>query len=182
MNNNECIRPLTPFEKQYATEKHHLVMDFLKRQRLDAEEFYDIVVFDFLLSVEVYLNNKDLQKRCNFEAVAYMYMKRAIYRHFRKEKALKRCSEAGADISMDSMNDNINQSVTDVNTSMLEYMDIINEIKSNLTEIQQIIFSDKLLGYSLKEIADNIGITPNQAYKQFAKVKKVVTNVMNNSK
>ena len=178
MEDRKNIRQLTQREKDFATEKHHLITDFLKRSKLDAEELYDVVVFDFLLSVEIYLNSEDLQKKCNFEAFSYMYMKRAIYRHFRKQKALKRSSEAGADISMDAMNDNINQSSTKGNASMLEYRETVREIKSNLTEVQQKIFSYKLLGYSLKEIADHIGITPNQAYKQFDNVKQIVTAVM----
>ena len=52
MEDRKNIRPLTQSEKDFATEKYHLITDFLKRQRLDAEEFYDVVVFDFLLAVE----------------------------------------------------------------------------------------------------------------------------------
>ena len=103
MENKQRIRPLTPTERKFAEEKYHLITDFLKRSKLDAEEFFDIVVFDFLLSVEIYLNSEDLQNKCNFEAFSYMYMKRAIYRHFREQKALKRSSEAGADISFDEV-------------------------------------------------------------------------------
>ena len=81
MEDRKNIRQLTQREKDFATEKHHLITDFLKRSKLDVEELYDVVVFDFLLSVEIYLNSEDLQKKCNFEAFSYMYMKRAIYRH-----------------------------------------------------------------------------------------------------
>lgn len=50
---NKQIRPLTPTERQNATENYHLISKFLKLSKLDAEEFFDIVVFDFLLSVEI---------------------------------------------------------------------------------------------------------------------------------
>lgn len=83
---NKQIRPLTPTERQNATENYHLISKFLKLSKLDAEEFFDIVVFDFLLSVEIYLNNEALREKCNFEAVSYMYMKRAVYRHHREQK------------------------------------------------------------------------------------------------
>ena len=178
MEDRKNIRPLTQREKDFATEKYHLITDFLKRQRLDAEEFYDVVVFDFLLAVETYLNNEELQRKCEFEAVAYMYMKRAIFVHFRKQKAQKRSSEAGADISLDSMNDNIGQSDIKENVSMIEYRETVKEIMNNLTEEQQIIFSEKLDGYSLKEIADHNGIDPKRVYKQFTKVKSIVSDVM----
>ena len=146
--------------------------------KLDADEFYDVVVFDFLLAVETYLNNEELQRKCEFEAVSYMYMKRAIFVHFRKQKAQKRSSEAGADISLDSMNDNIGQSDIKENVSMIEYRETVKEIMNNLTEEQQIIFSEKLDGYSLKEIADYNGIDPKRVYKQFTKVKSIVFDVM----
>lgn len=171
-------RQLTQSEKDFATGKYHLITDFLKRQRLDAEEFYDVVVFDFLLAVETYLNSEELQHKCEFEAVAYMYMKRAVFVHFRKKKAQKRSSEAGADISLDSMNENISQSDIMENVSMLEYKETVNEIMSNLTEEQQKIFSEKLDGYSLKEIADYNGIKPKRVYRQFEKIKIVVVDVM----
>ena len=50
---NKQIRPLTPVERQYATENYYLINKFLKRSRLEPEEFFDVVVFDFLLSVEI---------------------------------------------------------------------------------------------------------------------------------
>ena len=68
MENNARIKPLSPIERKFVEEKYHLITDFLKRSKLDVEEFFDIVVFDFLLSVEIYLNNSELQKKCNFEA------------------------------------------------------------------------------------------------------------------
>ncbi len=61
------IRPLTPTEKQYATENYHLISKFLKLSKLNAEEFFDIVVFHFLLSVEIYLKNDTGRNKCNCE-------------------------------------------------------------------------------------------------------------------
>ena len=48
MKDRKNIRQLTQSEKDFVTEKHHLITDFLKRSKLDAEELYDVVVFDFL--------------------------------------------------------------------------------------------------------------------------------------
>ena len=76
------------------------------------------------------------------------------------------------------MNENISQSDIMENVSMLEYKETINEIMSNLTEEQQKIFSEKLDGYSLKEIADYNGIKPKRVYRQFEKIKIVVVDVM----
>ena len=179
MDNKDRIRPLTPTEKEFASDNYNLITEFLKRSKLDAEEFFDIVVFDFLLSVEIYLNSEDLQKKCNFEAFSYMYMKRAIYRHFREQKALKRSSEAGADISFDEVDAYIGKSINSMeNSSSLEYEETVKQIENLLTLEQQRIFFDKLEGYSLKEIAENNGIKTKREYRQFGKIKSVVADVM----
>lgn len=180
---NKQIRPLTPTERQYATENYHLISKFLKLSKLDAEEFFDIVVFDFILSVEIYLNNEALREKCNFEAVSCMYMKRAVYRHFRKQKAQKRSSECGADISFNEIDTYIGQSISGMeNLSSLEYDETIKQIESILTAEQQRIFFDKLQGYSLKEIVENSGLKPKRVYKQFGKIKNVVADVMENQR
>ena len=179
MENKQRIRPLTPTERKFAEEKYHLITDFLKRSKLDAEELYDVVVFDFLLAVETYLNSEELQHKCEFEAVAYMYMKRAVFVHFRKQKAQKRSNEAGADISFESIDEFIGKSICNMeNSSSLEYEETIKQIESILTTEQQKIFFDKLEGYSLKEIAEHNGIKPKRVYKQFGKIKNVVADVM----
>lgn len=177
---NKQIRALTPAERQYATENYHLISKFLKLSKLDAEEFFDIVVFDFLLSVEIYLNNEALRNKCSFEVVSYMYMKRAVYRHFRKQKTQKRSTEAGADISFESVDTYVVGHSTIESDSSLEYRELIKQIENGLTEEQRKIFFNKVKGYSLKEIADNYRIKSKRVYKQFDKVKRIVTDVMEN--
>jgi len=177
MENKKRIRPLAPTERKFASDNYHLINKFLKRSKLDTEEFFDIVVFEYLLSVEIYLNNEELRNRCNFESVSYMYMKRAVYRHFRELKALKRSSEAGTDISFEEVHACISDSISNMEKS-LEYKEIIKQIEEILTAEQQRIFFDKLEGYSIKEIAENNGIKPKRVYKQFGKIKNVVAVVM----
>ena len=137
------------------------------------------MVFEFLLAVENFLNNTELRKKFCFEAISYMYMKRAVYRHFREQKALKRCSEAGKDVSFEEVDAYVGKSVCSMeNFSSLEYMETIKQIKENLTAEQQRIFFDKLEGYSLKEIAENSRIKPKRVYRQFGKIKNIVADVM----
>lgn len=178
MENKEQLRPLTREERNFSEENYHLIMDFMMKSKLDAEEFFDVVIFDFLLSVEKYLNDTELQAKCNFETVSYMYMKRAVFSHFRKQNAQKRSTEAGVDISLDSLDINVEGHSTMENTSSLEYREMVEQIEKELTEEQRKIFSDKIEGYSLKEIAENHGINHKRVYKQFDKVKRIVTEVM----
>lgn len=179
MENKQRIRPLSPTEKDFASDHYHLIMDFLKHSKLDAEEFFDIVIFEFLLSVEIYLNNAELRKKYCFAAVSYTYMRRAVYRHFRSQKALKRCSVVGKDISLEEIEVYSGKSISTMeNFSSLEYEETIKQIRENLTAEQQRIFFCKLEGYSLKEIAENNGIKPKRVYRQFGKIKGIVADVM----
>ena len=178
MKNKDRIRPLTPTEKQFATDNYHLITKFLKLSKLDAEEYFDVLVMDFLLAVENYLSNEQIQSKCNFEAFSYILMRRAINHHFRDMKAQKRSSEAGADVSLERIDDYIGKAISMENLSALEYMETVEQIESNLTEEQWKIFADKLEGYNLKEIAQNNGIKPKRVYKQFRRIKRVVADVM----
>lgn len=179
METNQRMKPLSLSERRFATDNYYLINTFLKRARLNTEEYFDVVVFDFLRSVQAYLNDEDLQKNCCFEAVSYMYMRRAVYTYFRERKAQKRCSGFGADISFDEMGDYAGKSVGGgENLSMLEYIEMMEQISDILTEEQRKIFRDKLDGYTLKEIAESIGVNPKRVYRQFGKIKDVVAVVM----
>lgn len=178
MENKEQLRPLTREERKFSEENYHLIMDFMMKSKLDAEEFFDIVVFDFLLSVEKYLNDPQLQAKCSFEAVSYMYMKRAVFSHFRKQNAQKRSTGVGSNISLDLMDMDISNHSTMETVSNLEYREMVKQIENGLTEEQKKIFSDKIEGYSLREIAENHGINHKRVYKQFDKVKRIVAEVM----
>lgn len=178
MENSQRIRPLSQAEKCFASENYHLIGEFLKQSKLDPEEYFDVVVLDFLLSVEKYLDNPELQRKFCFKAVSYMYMKRAVFVHFRKEKALKRKSENGNDVSFEDVESFIGKSSGMENFLVLEYTETVEEIKRKLTTEQRKIFTDKLRGYSLKEIAVNNGINGKRVYKQFGKIKQIVADVM----
>ena len=178
MENKKNMRPLSQAEKMFASENYHLITEFLKKEKLNAEDFFDVVVLDFLLSVEKYLNDDALKEKCSFEAVSYMYMKRAVFVHFREQKAQKRSAEVGADLSYEEIDAYIGKSESMENFSLLEYTEITRQIMENLTGEQRKIFTARLTGYSLKEIADNNGIKPKRVYKQFGKIKNVVAGVM----
>lgn len=58
-----CIQlsPLTPEERQFAELNHHLVEQFLYWNRLDPDEWYDVVIFRYLQSVKRWMMRPDLR-------------------------------------------------------------------------------------------------------------------------
>ena len=179
MESNKRIRPLTEAERKFAEENYCLISRFLRYSRLDQEEFYDIAALGYLLSVEIYLNNAELRKKCCFKAVSYMYMRRAVYRYCRQQKAMKRCSADGKDTSFEVMENYIEKSAYYAESySSLECREAVKQIESSLTAEQRKIFRDRIKGYSLKEIAENIKVDPKRVYQQFGKIKNVAAKVM----
>ena len=84
MESKEQLRPLTREERKFSEENYHLIMDFMKKSKLDAEEFFDIVVFDFLLSVEKYLNDPDRVRKVN--AVSNKKVEGDVWKHRQRSK------------------------------------------------------------------------------------------------
>lgn len=46
------LRPLTPWERDMAEEHHSLVLRFLQVHGLSMEDYYDVVIFRYLMAVE----------------------------------------------------------------------------------------------------------------------------------
>lgn len=175
MKNKERLKPLTMEQRKFAEDNYRLIMEFLKKSKLDSEEYFDIAVFGYLLSVEIYLNDMDLQQKCKFEAVSYMYMRREMYLHFRTQK---KNSVIGNNTSLDIMEINVADSSSMESIISVEYMEMIKQIQGRLTEEQWKIFSNKAKGYSLREISENHGIGGKRIYKQFGKIKQIVAEIM----
>ena len=125
MKNKERLKPLTMEQRKFAEDNYRLIMEFLKKSKLDSEEFFDIAVFGYLLSVEIYLNDIDLQRKCKFEAVSYMYMRREMYLYFRTQKR----NSAIGNNSLDIMETNVADSVSMESIISLEYMEMIKHIQ-----------------------------------------------------
>lgn len=81
------LRPLTNKERQFTTENYYLIDRFFKIKKADPETYFDIVVFDFMLSVQVWLTDAELKRKTNFEAVSFKYMERALLNEYKSQKA-----------------------------------------------------------------------------------------------
>lgn len=78
-------RPLTPKEAQFAEDNLYIVWWYLDQQRLNPGEWFDVVIFRYLMSVKRWFALPDLQK-VKFVTVACNAMKSAIGNEQRKKK------------------------------------------------------------------------------------------------
>lgn len=69
--------PLTEEERNFATENHYLIRKYLNIRRLSFDEWYDVVVFRYLLSVKRWFAIPELHEH-NFEIIAFYAMRSAI--------------------------------------------------------------------------------------------------------
>lgn len=70
--------PLTTEEQQFAAKNHHIVEDFLRCRRLQKNEWYDVVIFRFLLSVKKWFQRPELHQ-WEFAAIAFNDMRSAVW-------------------------------------------------------------------------------------------------------
>ena len=78
-------RRLTPEEAQFATDHINIVWWYLDQQGLDRAEWFDVVIFRYLLTVKRWLALPDLQQ-VKFVTVACSAMRSAIG-HEREKRA-----------------------------------------------------------------------------------------------
>ncbi len=77
-------RPLTPKEAQFATENINIVWWYLDQQGLDRAEWFDVVIFRYLLTVKRWFALPELQE-VKFVTVACNAMRSAIWNERKKQ-------------------------------------------------------------------------------------------------
>ena len=84
-----ALHPMTQEEREFAEQKHDLVIDFLRYRRLPMDDFYDIVIFGYLSAVQQYF--RDPPAGVEFRVMAFRAMKDAILRDGEYRTRAKRC-------------------------------------------------------------------------------------------
>ena len=91
-----ALRPMTQEEREFAEQKHDLVIGYLRRKQLPMDDFYDIVIFGYLSAVQQYFRNPP--PNVTFEAMAIRAMRDSILRDGEYNARAKR---AGVTVSLD---------------------------------------------------------------------------------
>lgn len=69
--------PLTQEEREFAADNHYMVERYLRMKKLQFDEWYDVVVFRYLLSVKRWFADPELRK-WKFSTIAYKAMWSAV--------------------------------------------------------------------------------------------------------
>ena len=98
------LHPLTEEQKAFAEINHNLVYQFLHRKNYSIEEYYNVVILDYIMACQMYLERNDLQEKYAFPIIAYMRMNSAISNHFKAKNCQCRKSAHGT-VSMEQLSD-----------------------------------------------------------------------------
>jgi RNA polymerase sigma-70 factor (ECF subfamily) len=93
-----ALKPFTEAERAYAEENHGLVFSFFNRKGFDETEWYDVVVFGYLNTVQEYIRNPG-RIRC-FSTIAYYRMQQMVAEEIKYQSREKR---SGATVSLDAV-------------------------------------------------------------------------------
>ena len=82
------ISPLTPEEQQFAAENSNMIFDFMKKHRLNFQEFYGMLACRYILSVRDWFSRPELHK-WSFATIAYRSMNSAYISWVRNQNKEK---------------------------------------------------------------------------------------------
>ena len=171
---------LTKEQQEFAAENHYLVENFLKFRNLNANEYYDVIIFGFLRAVRNYFMRPELQEY-NFSTIAQYSMKSDLINHYRKQGRKKRRAYVFS-LDRQDYDDNdmtIAETVAAPDTTS-DYLDaeiICNHISANLSDEHVKILNMKTYGYSEKEIAKNYGISVKDIDYMMKQIRETVGNM-----
>lgn len=168
------LQPFTEQERKFAEENHNLIYGFLRKHGYNIEEFYNIVVFGYLQSVQAYHRKEKINGNYNFSSIAYKYMRAEISNHFKTENRMKR-KPAGTIVSLDD--DGMENNCAGGKSAEAEILDkeTVKELLNKLTEIQRRIAEMKMDGYSNKEIFIILDMSQSTYYKELQRIKVVLS-------
>lgn len=180
-------RPLTEEERVFSAnlENYDWLFKYMTINKLDQEEWYDILILHYLRAVKKYLNIPHLQQY-EFSTILFRTLDNARINYFRDMNREKRMPSGGIvslDWEEDSMNGKRTSPMTwiDLKQSVektVMYHEMISEILSNLNDAQAEIFKMTMEEYNREEIKRYLGIKKGTFCNRMREIKHVVIDYL----
>lgn len=167
---------LSDAERQFAERYHdEVVIRFLRRNQLLESEYYDIVIFGYLVAVQTYLTDERIQKY-SFKTIAWRNMRYALIEEYIKLNRQKR--KAGkVDLSDDlALNEwqqtNTVPSIDALVSDRMEKQELLVKALSHLTQKEKDVVLLKAKGYTYREISEQYQLTVQGVYSRVSRFRK----------
>lgn len=172
MSSVEKMPPLTAEEQKMAEDYYYLVDEFLRRKRLDSNEYFDVVIFGYLQAIQRECRHQNLPEKKNFHGLVEVCMKRAVlmeqrYQHRDMRKGDRESLSLDC-ILADTDDDELSLygvvADTRQNTAVqVEASDLVDRILAVATPREREAIDLVRLGYETHEIAGILGIARGTA-------------------
>lgn len=180
-------RPLTEEERVFSAnlENYDWFFKYMSINKLDQEEWYDILILHYLRAVKKYINIPHLQQY-EFSTILFRTLDNARINYFRDMNREKRMPSGGI-VSLDWEEDSMNGKRTapmtwiDLKQSVektVMYHEMISEILSNLNDVQAEIFKMTMEEYNREEIKRYLGIKKGTFCNRMREIKHVVIDYL----
>lgn len=171
---NAQEKRLTEEQSAFAEKHHHVVMDFLRRRRLPESEFYDVVIFRYLRTVQLYCTSPRLHKY-KFEVIAFKAMDWQMKSYWRKAyKTLHKTLSLDEQLASGGLKlrNVVPTDVFDASDAVCDSL-TAEALLAALSEEQHTLLGLRLDGYSIKEIAGRMGMSCDQVEDTFSCIRNI---------
>lgn len=189
-NKNYSIRPLTDEERAFATDEgnYSYLFFYMRKMRLDPEEWYDILIIPYLDAVKKY-HEYESARQYAFSTVLKNKLYSALTAELKQRKSQKRmpkggfvsldCTEQGDNPFAEYTSHALEDFWIDHNQQTEEIVidkEMLKEILVDLNTVQSRIFEMLLEGYKKNEIRKELCISYTTLKIQLEKLQSVVTD------
>ena len=191
-NKNYSIRPLTDEEREFAADEgnYSYLFFYMRKMRLDPEEWYDILIIPYLDAVKKY-HEYESARQYTFSTVLKNKLYSALTAELKKRKSQKRMPEGGI-YSLDYTEQGDNPFAEYTSHALEDFWidhkqqtekivldkEMLAEILVGLDDVQSRIFEMLLEGYNKKEIGNKLCISYTKLKIQLEKLQSVVTDYL----
>lgn len=185
------IRPLTAKEQKFAEENHDTVYRFLRWNHYPVEEYYTVVIEEYLRSCQIYLERENLQQY-RFSTIVWKHMQTAVRNHWKAENTQKRHPEYGIislstlisaeygdsgrcyeEIIMDMKADIVHNIIQDEEDQIL-----MEKLWFFLSESQMEIVLFKMDGFPDKDIYRYCGLRRKEYLSEMENIREILSKVL----
>ena len=145
-----ALRPMTQEEREFAEQKHDLVIDFLRYRHLSMDDYYDIVIFGYLSAVQQYF--RDPPPNVAFEAMGIRAMKDSLLREGEYYARAKRC---GITVSLNDAGSILTDPRQDTERRVTNKV-LLEQIVNTATPQEARIINLLMDGFVLREAAQRL--------------------------
>lgn len=188
-NKNYSIRPLTDKERVFAADEgnYSYLFFYMRKMRLDPEEWYDILIIPYLDTVKKY-HEYESARQYTFSTVLKNKLYSALTAELKKRKSKKRMPECGIcslDYTLEGDNPFSENTLDELwidrkqqTEKIVLDKEMLAEILVDLDDVQSRILKMLLEGYNKKEIEKELCISYTTLKNQLEKLQSVVTDYL----